>query len=288
MAPLCFDLPFITDDAYLDLLLEHEDRVGHLYFGLGLPDFPDARPWQQSPAGSLEELCEKLALFPNTRRQVLLNGRITDPRVYLEKEALKPLLSTLEILVARGLVQGLVLSDLYLAQTLTDAEPELCAALSASPSINCRIDAAEKAVSWLDRLVDMGFQPATLLILDRWLNRSLKKLAELTQKLRGPYPVVEICLLANEGCLYRCPLRQAHEVLIGSCRDNEERFQDLGRLHSVRGCARRFFEYPWELLKSPFIRPEDLSSYEGAGGLHQALRPDSRHRTSHAYCPCLF
>ncbi len=263
MGLISFDLPFLPEDSYLELLLEHQNRVRHLYFGLGLPDFPDARPWQCDSAVPWEAFCEKLALFPRIRRNALLNGRISDARVYLDAASLAPLIRTLEHLVERDLLQGVVFADLYLAQALADTAPGLCAALAASPSVNCQIDSLEKAIAWLDRLEELGFQPAGLLVPDRRLNRSLSELRTFALQLRGLYPQLEIYLLANEGCLYQCPYRRAHEVLIAGCRDREERFRALGKLHTVRGCARRFYEAPWELLKSPFIRPEDLPAYEG-------------------------
>lgn len=287
MAPPHFDLPFLPDDGYLELLLAHQARVRHLYFGIGLPDFPDARPWQQSPADSWDSFCEKLALFPLTRRQALLNGRILDPRVYLDDAALQDLVRVLDALAERELLQGLVIADLYLAQALADTAPGLCAALSASPSVNCRIDSAETAALWLDRLAEMGFQPASLLVPDPWLNRSLGLLQQLADALRGPYPDLEIYLLANEGCLYRCPFSRAHEVLIAGCREQDERFCALGKLHNVRGCARRFYEAPWELLKSPFIRPEDLGQYaQSAHGVKlcgRTLEPAHLARIARAY-----
>ena len=143
-------------------------------------------------------------------------------------------------------------------------------------------------MAWLERLPELGFQPAGLLIPDRSLNRSLHRLQAVAQQLRTTYPQLEIYLLANEGCLYQCPYRRAHEVLIAGCRDREERFRALGKLHSVRGCARRFFEAPWELLKSPCIRPEDLPAYEGiADGIKvcgRTLGAGQLSRIVRAYC----
>jgi collagenase-like PrtC family protease len=78
-------------------------------------------------------------------------------------------------------------------------------------------------------------------------------------------PEAGLVLLANEGCLERCPFRPAHESHIGLGRmeaGDEASGAEGFRLARELGCGRRFHDHPEELLKSPFIRPEDAGLYE--------------------------
>jgi len=69
-------------------------------------------------------------------------------------------------------------------------------------------------------------------------------------------------LLANEGCLLHCPYKLAHDghiALVNMGFTSEYGFA----VNRDLGCSRAYFSRPAELLKSPFIRPEDLGLYEG-------------------------
>ena len=75
-------------------------------------------------------------------------------------------------------------------------------------------------------------------------------------------PEIKLTLLANEGCLDRCPFKLAHDAQIAfantGCIANETR-----ATNQEHGCIRELGAQPAKLFKSPFIRPEDLQQYEG-------------------------
>lgn len=72
-------------------------------------------------------------------------------------------------------------------------------------------------------------------------------------------------LIANECCLYQCPFRPYHAV-IGS-HGTQSRHYLKGFLidYANLACNYKKLLSPFELIRSPWIRPEDLQHYEAIG-----------------------
>lgn len=252
-----FDLPFLPDEAYLAFLAAHQERIHSLHFSLFDQAIPDAR----HAAGALpaERLAELLGRAPGPNKYALLNSRFHTPNLYTGK-GLKPLLQRLEILLSTDTLQGILFADLFLLQALSDASPELARALEAVPSVNCVVNTLDSALALLDVVDKTRFKPPRKLLLDRNLNRRLPELRALAHALRAEVPGLALALMANEGCLYECPYKLAHDALIAAQRARPE-FGDVGVPVRELGCGRLFHREPERLLQSPFIRPEDLDMY---------------------------
>ena len=100
----------------------------------------------------------------------------------------------------------------------------------------------------------------TKIILDRSLNRRPEHLERLVSRCRNAYPQLGVGLLANEGCLYQCPFKPAHDALIACA--NMNMHVDSYEINRSLGCMRHLRQNPHKLFHSPFIRPEDLHRYE--------------------------
>lgn len=68
--------------------------------------------------------------------------------------------------------------------------------------------------------------------------------------------------MANEGCIYHCPFKPAHDAHIALSNTGLVR-EATFRMNQTLGCHAYFNTHPHRLLKSPFIRPEDLNHYRG-------------------------
>ena len=152
-------------------------------------------------------------------------------------------------------------ADQYLLTALSDAAPAVARALVAVPSVNFRPDSAARTVSLLEYVAATRFRMPNRIVLDRALNRDSRRLAAVSGALRQVFPDIAIGLLANEGCLYACPFKAAHDGHVA-----------LARLLPVSvgpglkerlGCLRYFREEPGRILASPFLRPEDAGRLEG-------------------------
>lgn len=86
------------------------------------------------------------------------------------------------------------------------------------------------------------------------VNRNFKDLREIIKETtkRG----IELELMATESCLRNCPNRIAHYKHLGGSNADKP-------FHT--SCNLQKLIYPREILKSNFIRPEDLSFYEKMG-----------------------
>jgi collagenase-like PrtC family protease len=84
----------------------------------------------------------------------------------------------------------------------------------------------------------------------------------MVARCRSAYPTLKVGLLANEGCLFQCPFKPAHDALIAQA--NLDASADLHALNRALGCMRHLRAHPEKIFRSPFIRPEDLRFYEGS------------------------
>ena len=253
-----FEVPYVPDAAYAALLADRAEALEGVYFRLG-PESPDARlPGLADP--SPMELAAGLAALPDMPRLGLLNAAFHAPDM-LTGDRLRDLIMVLEGYVAAGAVTGIVYADQYLLRALSDAAPELARQLCAVPSINFRLGSFERAAAIIDAASSTRFRPPPAVVLDRDVNRNPGALAALAQGLRREWPQMQLGVMANEGCLYACPYKTAHDAHIAlsrltSCRVGPDLLRDLG-------CLRDFATQPGQLLASPFIRPEDVGHLEG-------------------------
>ena len=92
------------------------------------------------------------------------------------------------------------------------------------------------------------------IIVQHDVNRNFEDLKEIIK--RGQKLEINIELMLTESCLRRCSYMQDHYNLVGIGKDD--------KLFHFK-CNKEKVLFPREILKSNFIRPEDISFYEGMG-----------------------
>ncbi len=144
-------------------------------------------------------------------------------------------------------IDGVVLSNPYLLAFAHKRFPRLRIAVSTAAAI----DSVDKAL-FFER------QGASVLYLPEFINRDLPLLRQIRRRTR-----TEVVLLANVGCLLQCPIRQYHINLVSHSNESAE----LGTYvdYPLMWCSREKALDPGQMLKSPWIRPEDLGAYEELG-----------------------
>jgi collagenase-like PrtC family protease len=80
--------------------------------------------------------------------------------------------------------------------------------------------------------------------------------------MKNRIPGIRLELLANEGCLFQCPFKPAHDAHIALSNTGLVREMTF-ETNRDAGCIALLSRYPEKLFKSPFIRPEDVHHYEG-------------------------
>jgi collagenase-like PrtC family protease len=258
-----FDLPLKLNVPYLEFLRRNEDLLYSVYFQA--PDFVgDARIHVTAINKSDLQAASDL----KCRKYMTLNGRTTPLAVYGTLG--NNLTQQINALYQEQLLTGILILDFYLLRKLADEG--LDRGIDVVPSINMGIDSVAKAHSAVQHIVNMGFSVPSKLILDRSLNRSLKSLAQISRQLRKDFPRTQLELLANEGCIQHCPYKVNHDAAISTVNDrsahsviaiNQARDAgfDVSRLNEDLGCIRHFETQVEDVLKIPFIRPEDLKLY---------------------------
>ena len=122
-------------------------------------------------------------------------------------------------------------------------------------STTARVNTVRKALQY----EAMGAQE---IIIDEHINREFKTLAAIRKTVS-----CDLELIVNNICLWQCPYNFEHVNHDGhASREGEEDYcylQYPGYL-----CLYRKLTEPVELLKSPWIRPEDISHYEDFGYHH--------------------
>ena len=253
------EVPYLPDPDYHRLIEAHHRRLAAVNFCFDAPTLADGRCAGRRPP--LDALLEGLGRLKAPAGYLLLNARIHDPALYGPGPALAALRDRVRQLADAGVLDGIVWADAYLLQALGDAAPDLAARLEAVPSVNCTPDRFERIAALMDMVAAAGFRPPAKLVLDRSLNRRPGALAEVVKRCQTHYPSMKLGLLANEGCLPDCPFKPAHDAQIATTHLGLA--VDTFRLNRDLGCLRQLNAQPWRLYRSPFIRPEDLSTLAG-------------------------
>ena len=124
--------------------------------------------------------------------------------------------------------------------------------LKVKVSTTARVNTVRKALQY----EDMGVEE---IIIDEHINREFKTLEAIRKEVG-----CNLELILNNICLWQCPYNYEHVNHDGhSSREGEDEYcylQYPGYL-----CLYRKLTDPVELLKSPWIRPEDVSAYEDLG-----------------------
>jgi len=283
------DVPFLPDSRFVDFLHRHEQSLYSVHFGLLQPDIPDGR--HKTASCEIKELNENLSSLTAVKKYALLNSRFHAPATYLEQKNLQRILRVLEELLRENNIDGIIVLDFYLVLALSDASPAIAALLEAVPGINAMLDSFDRIQAWLDNVARTNFRLPAKITLDRSLNRKMEAMEEVSTCCREKHPDIRLTLLANEGCLYRCPFKYSHDAHIAFA-NIEQCANRTYELNSELGCIRILAEHPEEILRSPFIRPEDQKYYSPFVDVlkicGRTLGPDFLRNTISAYLAGLY
>jgi hypothetical protein len=92
------------------------------------------------------------------------------------------------------------------------------------------------------------------------INRDFKTLENIQKSVK-----CKIVLLLTDGCLYQCPFRHYHYNTLGHASQTHQQFDRNYIDTCILNCSTIKFSDPTEVIKSRWIRPEDLSHYEAIG-----------------------
>lgn len=148
---------------------------------------------------------------------------------------------------------GVVATNPYVIEMVKRRHPELRVSLSSIVNV----DSVDKALFYQDLGVDSIY-------LAEYLSRNFKLLRALRKKLK-----CNLVPIVNLGCLVHCPVRDYHANFVSHSAECLDRGCYLD--YSLAKCTQIKSTSPVELIKAPWIRPEDISRYEEIGFTHFKL-----------------
>jgi collagenase-like PrtC family protease len=128
--------------------------------------------------------------------------------------------------------------------------------LKVKVSTTARVNTVRKALQY----EDMGVEE---IIIDEHINREFKTLEAIRKAVK-----CHLELIVNNICLWQCPYNYEHVNHDGHASRKDEEDEYCYLQYPGYLCLYRKLIDPVELLKSPWIRPEDISSYEAIGYDH--------------------
>lgn len=146
-------------------------------------------------------------------------------------------------------VEAVTVSIPYLVQLIKRQFPRLRVKVSVIASIN--------SVPMARAYRDLG---ADEINVDYMANRDFRTLVALRDAVDG-----DLSLLANDLCLYQCPYRQYHYNLTGHSTQRGHPLMGAYFDYCMISCTIEKLTHLDQLLRSPWIRPEDLAHYERIG-----------------------
>jgi collagenase-like PrtC family protease len=242
MKPM-LSVPYVDEKDYLDLLFESSPKgIAEVYLGLPSRYAASGRAvyYRDVDYGSVVKKCHDNGAKVN----VLVNSSCDGLEPYTG-EGLNNLIMILRKVVSSGIDVVTVANPIYIPKIKDNFDVEIKA------SIISRVNSVQGAILF-ERL------GADAINLDRDINRDLALMKEIREATG-----CRISILVNEGCLFHCPLKHFHDNMIGHL----SRIPPTQRTHLEVNPFAAFCTLIKErdvsqILKSPWVRPEDLRHYD--------------------------
>lgn len=240
----------LNNNEFSSIVSEHLNKVKEVYFAwIGMAS---GRPvsglfdWEAQQI--LEEELRELRGM-NVKLDLLLNANCYGERAIsmsLEKE----ILSIVDHLAHIGCLPEIVTTTSpFIARTIR----KYCPQIEIRASINMRIGTIQ-AMSYVGELFDSFY-------LQRDLQRDLKYVREVHDWCATNDK--KLCLLANSGCLRFCPGQSFHDNLVAHSAQSEEmKNAPDWNPHVCWNLYQKRMNFA-EILRSTWIRPEDIPCYDG-------------------------
>lgn len=138
----------------------------------------------------------------------------------------------------------------YLASLIRRKYPQL----KVYVSVRANVDSLLKAKYWQDLGADLIILHSIL------LNRDFKSLEKIRK-----YIKCKLALIANDACVYRCPINCYHYALTSHASQEDACSKGYWIDYCVLVCKQLRLEEPVNIIRAIWIRPEDVHYYEDIG-----------------------
>lgn len=251
-------VPAIFTDSYLEKLnilninAKNNIKIYEVYGSIPQGPIGTIRPSDTLPMITKTELLDyiKKANYYGIKFNYIMNSTVLDGSEY-DTNSKKELVEFIQNLIDAG-VESITVSVPYLIKFIRNNFQNL----KITASICMEVNSVQGAVDVSDLGVDT-------IVLAKDVNRDFKLLKNIVNKINKP-----IKLLCTTPCIYKCSDLIYH-MNLSSIRDNNLKnsfkIKDKFLSHTAIRCQERRLNNLEEYIRSPWIRPEDLSLYEEIG-----------------------
>lgn len=242
-------IPVNWEDDYFDKIdfSETEEIYGKLNVGL----IGGGRPALTLPSVKKEKVRDfvKEAHKRGLKFNYLMNGTCFD-NLEITKTGYRDIRKTLDWL-SKMEVDGISVSLPMVMEIIKKNYPHF----SISASVQVRIDSFEKARYWQN----LGADKVNISYVD--INKDFEEIRKIKEKTTG----LKIQTIANLMCMNKCPMVTLHANYNAHASQKNHVNSNFSFDYYLFSCAEKLLSNPVEILKSAFIRPEDIHYYEEAG-----------------------
>jgi collagenase-like PrtC family protease len=177
----------------------------------------------------------------------LLNAPCMNNLEY-KKETNRELIDHIEWISSIG-VDGVVVTIPLIMEIVKEQFPKL----EVRVSTVCHVNSVQRALMFEELGVDS-------ITLDFNINRDFNLIRKIREAVKS-----KLIILANDGCLYQCAYRFYHYNIIGHASQTTNPLEGFYIDYCIIRCTTKRFSNKVELMKSRWIRPEDVHLYEEIG-----------------------
>jgi len=231
-----FSIPYNGSIGIIqEIISKYKRRIEEVYFPIAQNIAVTSKLNTKSVSRQEAAKLLKLLAENDVKSNILINGAYQGNR---DPETMKDFIRSI------GGVASITIADLYLLEVFKKFGPRLHISRVA------QLNTVEKIRRILARYPDVS------ITLDTDLNRDIKALKQISS-LKKHFPGFRVKLMVNEGCLFHCTGRSRHAWML-CLSQAEKRYKG-----SLFDCFYQVTldEIHKEMVKSPFIRPEDLNFY---------------------------
>jgi len=232
-------------------ILDTERKVTEVFGKLASDFIGGARPSYILNNISKKKAAHHIGLVKRTGRKFnyLLNATCMDNREFTRtgQREIRKLISWLDDLK----VDAITVANPYLGYLIRKQNPKFKLTVSAQ----ARVDSVRKIEFWIE---EIGVNKVNL------SGRGIVRNFPLLKKIRSQTSC-ELQLIANQLCLHDCPIYIYHITFASHASQSRHPLRGFGINWCKTNCRYRMFTQPEELIKSDWVRPEDVGYYENVG-----------------------
>jgi collagenase-like PrtC family protease len=249
-----FDVPILFSQSYINglekLLNREKDTIKSVYGSARFGRIGQARFSKKIPELKTNELQDYVSKINklNIKFHYTLNSPWTNLKERNKKHKTQ-IINELRTLIDIG-IDAFIVANPYLISLIQEEFPKI----EIIASINLQTTTAYKFKS----LLDYG---CSSVVLDRPVNRNIAFLKKINNNAE------KFSLLVNSTCLFDCPLQQYHANENGYfSSENIKNIENIeNKEYCMSYCLPLIEKHPENILKSTWIRPEDIYKYEEIG-----------------------